>query len=318
MNVILDDIIYSIQQNRGISVYWKEITQLIRNDIEIQVKEISLNKNILFDVSYELNEPHIFHSSYFRTTNNKNAVNILTIHDCIHLKKNNLRNILFHFFLKNKLHKSDIVICVSETTKNDLNKYYKKCLPKRVEVVYNGVDSDFKNYNLKREKSILFIGDRSWYKNLIYSLKIAKLLNYQLIIVGKPLNKKEITLIKGYNIKFSILSNVSTESLIKIYNKISFLIYCSLFEGFGIPMIEAAKCMCPVITLDKPFVREILGDYTIKVDENSFESIFKHLDDEKLMREITERAFEKALDYNWDSAAKSIKKIYMSSLKKDD
>ncbi len=93
--------------------------------------------------------------------------------------------------MKSKLKKSDLVICVSETTRNDLFKYYKKSLPKRVEVIYNGVDSNFKDLKLKREKKILFVGDRSWYKNFIYSIKISKLLNYSLIIVGKPLSKKE-------------------------------------------------------------------------------------------------------------------------------
>ena len=266
-------------------------------------------------MSYELTEPHVFHSSYFRTTSNKNAINILTVHDCIHKKRNNIRNLFFHFFLKNKLKKSDLVICVSETTRDDLYKYYNKNLPKRVEVVYNGVDLNFKHLKLKREKKILFIGDRSWYKNFAYSVRISKLLDYPLIIVGKPLNKKEMKLIETYGIKYSISTNVTTEKLINLYNTVSFLVYCSYFEGFGIPLIEAARCECPVITLDKPFVREVLGNNTIRVNEDSFQTILNYIDDEKLMKQLIIGAYNKSLNYDWNKSSKELMSIYESTLK---
>ena len=316
MLVVLDDIIYSRQLNGGISVYWKEITRSIRNNIQIRKLTLNNKKSILFDVSYKLAEPHIFHSSYFRTSRNKNALNVLTVHDCIHRKRNNLRNLVFHFFLKNKLKKSCLVICESNTTRNDLYKYYRKNLPKRVKVIYNGVDSNFKNLKLKREKKILFIGDRSWYKNFAYSIKISKFLNYPLVIIGKPLSKKEFKLIESFGIQFIVLSNVTTEKLIHLYNTVSFLVYCSDFEGFGIPLIEAARCKCPVITLDKPFVNEVLGDNTIKVSEDSFEEIINHVKDENLMKQLTLGAYNKSLNYDWNKSSKELVSVYESILSK--
>ena len=315
MLVVLDDIIYRRQSNGGISVYWREITRSIRNNVDFRIETPSSKKSLLFDVSYKLTEPHVFHSSYFRTTSNKNAINILTVHDCIHKKRNNIRNLFFHFLLKNKLKKSDLVICVSETTRDDLYKYYNKNLPKRVEVVYNGVDLNFKHLKLKREKKILFIGDRSWYKNFAYSVRISKLLDYPLIIVGKPLNKKEMKLIETYGIKYSIFTNVTTEKLINLYNTVSFLVYCSYFEGFGIPLIEAARCECPVITLDKPFVREVLGNNTIRVNEDSFQTILNYIDDEKLMKQLIIGAYNKSLNYDWNKSSKELMSIYESTLK---
>ena len=315
MLVVLDDIIFSRQSNGGISVYWREITRSIRNNVDFRIETPSSKKSLLFDVSYKLTEPHVFHSSYFRTTNNKYAINILTVHDCIHKKRKNIRNLFFHFLLKNKLKKSDLIICVSETTRNDLYKYYKKSLPKRVEVIYNGVDANFKDLRLKREKKILFIGDRSWYKNFVYSIRISKLLDYPLIIVGKPLNKKEIKLIEASRIKYSISTNVTTEKLINLYNTVSFLVYCSDFEGFGIPLIEAARCKCPVITLDKSFVREVLGNNTIRVNEDSFQEILNYIADEKLMKQLIKRAYNKSLNYDWNKSSKKLESIYLSTLK---
>jgi len=204
---------------------------------------------------------------------------------------------------------------VSETTRDDLYKYYNKNLPKRVEVVYNGVDLNFKHLKLKREKKILFIGDRSWYKNFAYSVRISKLLDYPLIIVGKPLNKKEMKLIENYGIKYSISTNVTTEKLINLYNTVSFLVYCSYFEGFGIPLIEAARCECPVITLDKPFVREVLGNNTIRVNEDSFQAILNYIDDEKLMKQLIIGAYNKSLNYDWNKSSKELMSIYESTLK---
>ena len=317
MIVVLDDIIFSRQLNGGISVYWREITRSIRTNIDLKAEIFASKKQgILCDVSYKLEQPHVFHSSYFRTTSNKKAVNILTVHDCIHKKRKNLRNIIFHFFLKSKLKKSDLVICVSETTRNDLFKFYKKSLPKRVEVIYNGVDSNFKDLKLKREKKILFVGDRSWYKNFIYSIKISKLLNYSLIIVGKPLNKKEKKIIEDFNITYSILTNISTKKLVSLYNTVSFLVYCSKYEGFGIPLIEAARCKCPVVTLDRPFVREVLGDNTIKVKDDSLKVLFDYINNKKLLEKVTRNAYKKSLNYSWNKSAEKLKSLYLSAKKK--
>lgn len=316
MIVVLDDIIFSRQLNGGISVYWREITRSIRTNIDLKAEIFASKKQgILCDVSYKLEQPHVFHSSYFRTTSNKKAVNILTVHDCIHMKRKNLRNIIFHFFLKNKLKKSDLVICVSETTRNDLFKYYKKSLPKRIEVIYNGVDSNFKDLKLKREKKILFVGARSWYKNFIYSIKISKFLNYSLIIVGKPLNKKEKKIVEDFNISYSILTNISTKKLVSLYNTVSFLVYCSKYEGFGIPLIEAARCKCPVVTLDRPFVREILGDNTIKVKDESLKVLIDYINNKKLLKKITRNAYKKSLNYCWNKSAEKLKSLYLSAKK---
>ena len=164
-------------------------------------------------------------------------------------------------------------------------------------------------------KKILFIGDRSWYKNFVYSIRISKLLDYPLIIVGKPLNKKEMKLIETYGIKYSISTNVTSEKLINLYNTVSFLVYCSYFEGFGIPLIEAARCECPVITLDKPFVREVLGNNTIRVNEDSFQAILNYIDDEKLMKQLIIGAYNKSLNYDWNKSSIKLMSIYESTLK---
>jgi len=315
MLVVLDDIIFSRQSNGGISVYWREITRSIRSNVNFRIETTSSNKSLFFDVSTKLSGPHVFHSSYFRTTNNKYAINILTVHDCIHKKRINPRNLIFHVFLRNKLKKSDVVICVSETTKNDLYRYYRKSLPKRVKVIYNGVDVDFKDLKLKREKLVLFIGDRSWYKNFAYSIRISKLLGYPLVIVGKPLNKKEMKLIETLGIKYSISTNVTTVELINLYNTVSFLVYCSDFEGFGIPLIEAARCKCPVITLDKPFVREVLGEYTIRVSEDSLQAVSNYINDEKLIKQLIRGAYTRSLNYDWTSSSKELMSVYEESLR---
>ena len=96
----------------------------------------------------------------------------------------------------------------------------------------------------------------------------------------------------------------------------SFLVYCSDFEGFGIPLIEAARCKCPVITLDKPFVNEVLGDNTIKVSEDSFEEIINHVKDENLMKQLTLGAYNKSLNYDWNKSSKELVSVYESILSK--
>ena len=88
MDIVLDNIIFSRQKIGGISVYWSEIISRLRNNTTTNCIEIGKNSEKIFCYpDYKFSAKHIFHSSYFRISENKNAINILTIHDCIHMKK---------------------------------------------------------------------------------------------------------------------------------------------------------------------------------------------------------------------------------------
>ncbi len=101
-----------------------------------------------------------------------------------------------------------------------------------------------------------------------------------------------------------------------MYNTVSFLVYCSKYEGFGIPLIEAARCKCPVVTLDRPFVREVLGDNTIKVKDDSLKVLFDYINNKKLLEKVTRNAYKKSLNYSWNKSAEKLKSLYLSAKKK--
>lgn len=325
MKVVLDNCIYRKQAAGGISVYWAEISKRIISDPDLDEKIYGGGDSLWQEIEYSLDCRHIFHSSYFRISKNKNAINVLTVHDCIHNKKvsltkfgfsyylkRSLRNFGFHLFLKGKLKKADIVICVSESTKQDLKKYYPKQIPSKVKVVHNGVDDSFVHSRQKRDKSLLYVGDRKHdYKNFPLAIKIAKELNYDLVLVGKPLTANERKVVKNLKIKVTVHTNIETASLVRLYNKASYLVYCSDIEGFGIPMIEAAKCRCPVITLDRPFVREVMGGNTIRVSENELENQLQVLVEKGVCEKMLDNAQKLVSEYTWDRAFRIIKAFYL-------
>ena len=313
MDIVLDNIIFSRQKIGGISVYWSEIISRLRNNTTTNCIEIGKNSEKIFCYpDYKFSAKHIFHSSYFRISENKNAINILTIHDCIHMKKISLRNIFFHFFLKSKIKKSDVIICVSETTKNDVYHYYNIPSDKKVKVIYNGVNKIYYPIKNIKRNSILFVGDRSWYKNFNLAIKISKIFNEKLIIVGKPLKIKERKKMIENNISYDLVSNITNTELSNLYNSVKFFIYCSEFEGFGIPLIEAARCKCPIITLDRPFVKEVLGENTICVDVKSEILLEKQLNSlsENEINTKVNGAFYYSKKYDWDKTYEKLLKLY--------
>ena len=107
-------------------------------------------------------EKFIFHSSYYRTSNSKNAINIITVYDFIYEKFSSGWRKKIHTWQKERaINNSHHIICISHSTKNDLLTYYPAIMKSKITVVYLGASDTFKENNkLKKEKSLIFVGSR--------------------------------------------------------------------------------------------------------------------------------------------------------------
>lgn len=197
---------------------------------------------------------------------------IITIHDTIHEKFS--ENYKDNFFSKRKmlLEKMDKIICVSENTKNDLIEFY-NLDQEKIKVIYNGSDhlinlETFNNINNKffKKPYILFVGSRSKYKNFklfVESYKKSKRIldNFNIICFGGGnFSKNEINFFKDLKITNNISSVSGDDKKLKFfYQNASMFIYPSLYEGFGIPILEAMHEGCPTLASDIPVFKEILG-----------------------------------------------------------
>lgn len=272
--------------------------------------------------------PYIFHSSHYRTINHSLAINITTVHD-----------FTYEFFVKGirqKIHswqkydaikKSQAIICISESTKKDLLHFLPSIDESRLHVIYNGVDHGYKILNNNQQlinlpfpdkEFLLYVGDRkNRYKNFDLVVKVCSQLKMPLILVGGgALRKDEISMLDevlGVTNYYSI-TGVSVEILNEIYNRAFALIYPSLYEGFGIPVIEAQKAGCPVIAYANSSIPEIMGvnDYALsQISVDSVCEVITFLKNRPNEREkVIKEGIENSKRFSWDKTYQNTLNLY--------
>ena len=162
---------------------------------------------------------------------------------------------------------------------------------------------------------------RSGYKNFQYSLKLLRYLNqkeknYGLSVVGAELNKEEKALAEDYGVfdQIKVFSNVDMDDLRSIYSNSLALLYLSKYEGFGLPILEAQKCLCPVIALKNPASIEIGKDSILYLNDDKEESILdviRAIKDQKSQEKILKNGLKNAMRYDWDASVKKLVGVYV-------
>lgn len=266
------------------------------------------------------NNPFIFHSSSYRVCNNPNAINITTVHDFIYEKFSRGIRVVVHSWQKfNAIRKSDFVACISENTRNDLLHYLPDVNPEKVKVIYNGVSDKYrpiKNKNDDKSKDyILFVSGRSASKRFDLALEAVVRTGMKLVMVGKPLSKEEIILLddKIGRDRYKQFSGISDEELNILYNNAYCLLYPSMYEGFGIPVIEAQNAGCPVIAYNSSSIEEIIGETPLLMKEPTIDEIMRgiHLLKNKDERKaIIDQGLLNAHRFSWNKMAKEYMELY--------
>ena len=232
-------------------------------------------------------------------------------------------------FIKTCAKHADIIITISESTKNDFLKRYPG---KRVEVVYPGVAPIFKptidrklnakvlkKYNLD-SGYILSVGTLEPRKNLSSLIKAFGALNPQekLVLVGpKGWKTGELeTLIEHHKDKVKVLGYVPDKELPSLYQEALCLVYPSFYEGFGIPILEAMSCGTPVIISNTSSMPEVGGKAAVYINPHSVTSIEKALrkfiEDPLLKMKYKKLVLEQSKKFSWKKSAEKLMKIYHS------
>lgn len=346
MKIVLDNIIFWLQKSGGGSVYWTELIKRFNEQKDLQVtfydeKEKCNNffrnnitlKNVLIEnflnlkvrrylnFTKPIQEKSIFHSSYFRISKSKNAINVTTIHDLTAEKfDKGLSRLINYYQKKHAINKSDGIICISHNTKKDLLSIFPEAKRKKIRVIYNGISNDFFKINedysinkiddrfsaLENEKYLLFVGRRNSYKNFHLVVKAARIVShkYKLVIAGEAFNQSEESLVKEYlGNNFLLFSGLDNDKLNYLYNKAFVLLYPSLYEGFGIPIAEAMKTHCPVIAANNSSIPEVAGDAAILYDnitENLIVEGINKLENEVYRNDLIKKGVKQFSNFNWD------------------
>ena len=214
---------------------------------------------------------------------------IITCHDLINVKKIKLKKKLsfsgriYQILIINNLKKARLIICVSNNTKKELIKFC-KISSDNIKVIYHTINQNFfnkKNLKIlykKKEKYFLHVGDNKEYKNRDGVIKIFKELlkfkkfnRYKLILAGQKISDEIYNKIKISNLNKRIINIINPNSLrlSNLYKNSEGLIFPSIEEGFGWPIIEAQKLGCIVYTTNKPPMNEIGGNSCIYIKSKS-------------------------------------------------
>jgi glycosyltransferase involved in cell wall biosynthesis len=212
------------------------------------------------------------------------------------------------------IERADKIIAISETTKNDLIEIL-GVNPTRIDVVYHGIDIEneliFKEVNHLPENYLLYVGDRSGYKNLYFFLNAYAVIQkrfpeVKLIMTGGgALAVAELEFLNRLNLMDHVKQiNATDEELNYLYKNAIAFVYPSLYEGFGLPILEAFKAECPVLLSNITCFKEVGGDAV---------SFFDPLDPEELISKLEMIITD--IDYRMALVEKGKKRLNRFSIK---
>lgn len=218
------------------------------------------------------------------------------------------------------------IIAISETTKKDLIEML-KIEPSKIDVIYlaNSLDIDFKQRpkNSLPKRFILYVGSRNGYKNFDFLVKtlapILKQRNLYLICTGSPFAKKEQKYFQLLNIKRRVLHfKVNDQELAYLYSKALFFVFPSLYEGFGLPILEAFNFGCPVLASKIPVFQEIGGNACAFFESQSSNSLLNSithiLDNNNFRNSLIEKGYKRVDEFSWQKCAIETVATYQKAL----
>ncbi len=262
---------------------------------------------------------------------------IVTIHDLIFLRYPHLYSFIDRTIYRKKFYaackNADVIIAISEETKNDIIDFF-NISPEKIKVVYQSCDDVYYKTNSEQEieevvnqfslpeNYLLYVGTIEERKNLLTIIKSLKEVDslIPLVVIGKKTDYYKTVLNyiseNKLNNRILFLENVSNEQLPIIYKKAAVFIYPSIFEGFGIPILEALVSKTPVITNNSGCFPEAGGPNTIYVDpldsKKMAQKINQLLQSESLRNEIAEHGYIYAEKFKKEIIAKQLMSIYTS------
>lgn len=237
----------------------------------------------------------VFHSTYFETYFLKflgDKKLVVTVYDCAYEDMGDKQKWTVRI-LENRrklINRADAIIAISNDVKKDILKYY-KVDPKKIHVIYLfsplGNMRLKKNNKFKKDNNILYIGTRKFNKNFTTFLKAFKLISVKnksvrlLCLGGGKFTADETQSITslGLTNKIDWKYISSDNETVKYLQKALMFVHPSLKEGFGIPLLNAFVCGCPVAASDIPVFNEIAENSFVKFDPTSYRSIYSAMDD---------------------------------------
>lgn len=227
---------------------------------------------------------------------------------------------LWCYRIYNTINKNDFYVTNSECTRKDVLKYF-NLNDENIKTTLLGADNYFKPLKDTKEKYIFSLCTLGKRKNLIFAIKNLfkfieknKIDDLKLVLAGGVWDKfkKELTKTIGNfdQSKIEVLGYVKDEELPNLYSNALMFIYPSLYEGFGLPVLEAMKCGCPVITSNVSSLPEVIGQAGIQINPENDEELIKAYEKfyyDNFFRELCiERGLIRAKNFSWEKCVSEL------------
>lgn len=236
--------------------------------------------------------------------------------------------IYMHYSIKFSCRVASTVICVSENTKRDVMAFY-RVMEEKIAVISEGyeqtrsMNQEAGNMSEKKKPYLLFIGRLEERKNIVRIVEAFELLKekyqipHKLVLVGKAGFRyeriRDYIQHSAFNIHIRELGYVTEEEKWELLRNADVFLFPTLYEGFGIPVLEAQSVRVPVVTSNTSSLPEVAGEGAVLVDPTSVESIAdgvqKLLSDQGLRSGIIEKATHNVSRYSWARCAREVGRL---------
>jgi glycosyltransferase involved in cell wall biosynthesis len=285
--------------------------------------------SVFAKIALIIDKPDIVHETYYNKINTvpKNTKIVITVLDMVHEKFiESMGNKKFSAIKANSIRRADHIICISEHTKKDLIEIL-NIDPQKISVVYLGYtidDNRLANTNpILHSPYILYVGIKDQlYKNfdrLLQAYASSKDLqsNFKLVCFGpQPFTTKELDMMKAIGVDIDRFCHYSGDDTIlaNLYTHAAAFVYPSLYEGFGIPPLEAMSFNCPVVCSNVSSIPEVVGNAGEYFDpysvENMKEAMEKVLFSSDVRQDLISKGQERVKLFSWEKCARETELVY--------
>jgi glycosyltransferase involved in cell wall biosynthesis len=300
----------------------------------------SVTEQISIPLAVRRERVDLFHAPHYVLPALTPGPTVVTIHDCIHL--------MFPEYLKHRLgyayaraslwtaaHKSDRIFTVSEQSKRDILRFF-RVPPEKIVVTSNAIDERFsvppseevvrqtrERYQLGHPY-ILYVGNIRPHKNLERLIEAFDQVRSQgrseleLLIIGDEISKLQSLrrAVHKHNLHRYVRFHgyVPADTLSVLYRLASVFVFPSLYEGFGLPPLEAMASGTPVVTSNVSSLPEVVGDAAVLVDPYSAGAIaagiLKVMHSAHLRAELRQKGFARVQEYSWMRSVERVRHVY--------